>query len=117
MAQIEFHQVTKRFDDGFEALKDVSVDFPEGSMAFLTGHSGAGKSTFLKLLLCADRPSSGQIIVNGVNVRHIGAGFIFDRVISRFLHHVGAKTATLDHETFNDTMKNKAIVKIVVGIS
>ena len=42
--------------------------FDEGSMTFLTGHSGAGKSTFLKLLLRLDRPSRGQILVNEVNI-------------------------------------------------
>ncbi len=71
MGQIEFHQVTKRFDNGYEALKDVSAAFAEGSMTFLTGHSGAGKSTFLKLLLCLDQVSRGQILVNGVNVTQI----------------------------------------------
>jgi cell division transport system ATP-binding protein len=49
-------------------LHDVSVAFDEGSMTFLTGHSGAGKSTFLKLLLRLDRPSRGQILVNEVNI-------------------------------------------------
>ncbi|MCZ6619028.1 MAG: cell division ATP-binding protein FtsE [Gammaproteobacteria bacterium] len=71
MGHIEFHQVTKRFDNGHEALKDISVEFDEGSMTFLTGHSGAGKSTFLKLLMCLDQPSRGQILVNGVNVTQI----------------------------------------------
>ncbi len=46
----------------------MSVAFDEGSMTFLTGHSGAGKSTFLKLLLRLDRPSRGQILVNEVNI-------------------------------------------------
>jgi cell division transport system ATP-binding protein len=65
---IEFHNVSKRFESGVEALHDVSVAFDEGSMTFLTGHSGAGKSTFLKLLLRLDRPSRGQILVNEVNI-------------------------------------------------
>ncbi len=68
MSQIEFHDVTKRFDNGTEALRSVSVSFEEGSMTFLTGHSGAGKSTFLRLLLRFDLPTRGQILVNGVNV-------------------------------------------------
>lgn len=68
MGQIEFHRVTKRFDNGQEGLKELTATFEEGSMTFLTGHSGAGKSTFLKLLLCLDRPTRGQILVNGVNV-------------------------------------------------
>ena len=55
MSQIQFHGVTKRFDNGQEALADITAEFSEGSMTFLTGHSGAGKSTFLKLLL--DRKS------------------------------------------------------------
>jgi cell division transport system ATP-binding protein len=71
MAQIEFHGVTKRFDNGQEGLANVNAEFAEGSMSFLTGHSGAGKSTFLKLLLCLDQPSRGQILVNGVNVTRI----------------------------------------------
>ncbi len=73
MGHIEFHQVTKRFDNGHEALKDVTVTFEEGSMTFLTGHSGAGKSTFLKLLMCLDQPSRGQILVNGVNLTQISS--------------------------------------------
>lgn len=73
MSQIELHGVWKRFDNGFEALKGISASFEEGSMTFLTGHSGAGKSTFLRLLLCLDRPTRGQIIVNGVNLSRLNA--------------------------------------------
>ncbi len=73
MGQIEFHNVLKRFEDGFEALQDVSVAFEEGSMTFLTGHSGAGKTTFLKLLLCLDWPTRGRILVNGVNLGNLRA--------------------------------------------
>ncbi len=111
MGQIEFHHVTKRFDDGFEALKDVSVDFPEGSMTFLTGHSGAGKSTFLKLLLCADRPSAGQIIVNGVNVRHISA-----RRLAHYRQHIGV--VFQDHHLLHhrDVYENVALPLRVAGM-
>ena len=68
MSKIEFLRVTKRFEGGGEALKDVSLIFPEGTMTFLTGHSGAGKSTFLRLLLRADNPTRGQVFVNDVNI-------------------------------------------------
>ena len=84
MAQIEFHGVTKRFDNGQEALVNVSAEFAEGSMAFLTGHSGAGKSTFLKLLLCLDQPSRGQILVNGVNVTRMNG-----RRLAHYRQHLG----------------------------
>ena len=80
MGQIEFHGVVKRFDNGFEALRNVSLSFEEGSMTFLTGHSGAGKTTFLKLLLCLDRPSRGRITVNGVDLGSLKAkGLAFYR--------------------------------------
>ena len=71
MALIELHNVTRRFDNGTEALKDVTLSFEEGSMQFLTGHSGAGKSTFLRLLLRLDLPTRGQILINGVNIAQL----------------------------------------------
>jgi cell division transport system ATP-binding protein len=73
MGEIEFRQVTRRFETGQDALREISIRFEAGSMTFLTGHSGAGKSTFLKLLLCLDRPTRGQILINGVNVTHLRA--------------------------------------------
>ncbi|TDJ23886.1 MAG: cell division ATP-binding protein FtsE [Gammaproteobacteria bacterium] len=82
---MEFHQVTKRFENGHEALKDISLEFEEGSMTFLTGHSGAGKSTFLKLLMCLEKPSRGQILVNGVNVTQISS-----RRLSYYRQNLGA---------------------------
>lgn len=85
MAQIEFHHVSKRFDNGQEALADLTVEFAEGSMTFLTGHSGAGKSTFLKLLLCLDLPSRGQILVNGVNVTQMNG-----QRLAHYRQHLGA---------------------------
>ena len=85
MAQIELHHVTKRFDNGQDALVDVSAEFDEGSMTFLTGHSGAGKSTFLKLLLCLDVPSRGQILVNGVNLTQLSG-----QRLAYYRQHLGA---------------------------
>ncbi|MFW6092326.1 MAG: cell division ATP-binding protein FtsE [Pseudomonadota bacterium] len=85
MGQIEFHQVTKRFDNGQEALKELTASFEAGSMSFLTGHSGAGKSTFLKLLLCLDRPTRGQILVNGVNVSQLAPARL-----AYYRQHLGA---------------------------
>lgn len=68
MAGIEFQNVVKRFDSGVEALRDVSLAIEAGSMVFLSGHSGAGKSTFLKLLLRLETATRGRILVNGVDI-------------------------------------------------
>ena len=62
---IVFDRVSKTYDGGLSALRDVSFTLGSGEMAFLTGHSGAGKSTLLKLVLLMERASAGLIEVNG----------------------------------------------------
>ena len=62
---IELKHVFKRYPLGIEALSDVSFRVARGEMAFLTGPSGAGKSTVLKLICLLERPTRGQVMVNG----------------------------------------------------
>lgn len=70
-AMIYFSDVSKRYPQGDVALSDVSFHLAEGEMAFLTGHSGAGKSTVLKLLLLMEYCSRGQLFINGRNVNRL----------------------------------------------
>ena len=70
---IRFDQVSKRYEGGKEALSRVSFEMPAGEMAFLTGHSGAGKSSLMKLIIVMERASQGQVIVNGTNLNRISA--------------------------------------------
>src|SRR5687767_15192787 len=65
---VSFSAVAKRYPGGQEALKDVSFALQAGELAFLTGRSGAGKSTILKLIPAIERPSAGSVVVNGQNV-------------------------------------------------
>ena len=65
---IEFDNLGKRYDTGYEALRKISFHMDAGEMAFLTGRSGAGKSTLLKLLMLMERPTSGDILINGTNL-------------------------------------------------
>lgn len=65
---ITFSAVTKRYPNGYEALKGVSLDISAGQMVFLTGHSGAGKTTLCKLAAAIERPTSGSVVVNGQNL-------------------------------------------------
>src|SRR4051794_14089327 len=85
MSHIEFRDVTKRFDNGTEALRGVSFGIEEGSMTFITGHSGAGKSTLLRLLLRLEQPSRGQILINAVDI-----GELPERRLPRFRQNLGA---------------------------
>lgn len=65
---IHFDNLSKQYPGGFEALKNVNLHLDAGELAFLTGHSGAGKSTLLKMLMLLERPTSGTLIIDGVNV-------------------------------------------------
>jgi len=62
---IRFDNVSKRYDNGYEALSRINFEVESGEMLFLTGHSGAGKSTLMKLIMQMERPSNGQIVVDG----------------------------------------------------
>jgi cell division transport system ATP-binding protein len=65
---ITFDRVTKRYEEGHDALREVSVEIAPDELVFLTGHSGAGKSTLLRLIMLMDRPTRGQITVDGRNL-------------------------------------------------
>jgi len=68
---IEFYNVTKRYEGGYEALSNVSLKLGDGQMAFLTGHSGAGKSTLLKIIALIEKPTRGQALLNRINLNNL----------------------------------------------
>ena len=84
---IETHHLSKLYSRGLYALHDLSLTVEKGEFVFLTGPSGAGKSTLLRLLLVQDRPTEGELFVNGhdptslsrgdVQEYRRGIGFIF----------------------------------------
>ena len=84
---IETRHLSKLYSRGLYALHDLTITVSKGEFVFLTGPSGAGKSTLLRLLLLQDRPSEGEIFVNGHDLARLsrreiqeyrrGVGFVF----------------------------------------
>jgi len=70
---ISLSAVCKRYPQGYEALKDITLSIAAGELVFVTGHSGAGKTTLLKLIAAIERPTSGSVIVNGQNAGAMSA--------------------------------------------
>ncbi len=68
---IRFEQVFKRYAGGHEALSGVSFELAAGEFAFLTGHSGAGKTSLLRLILLLEEATQGQVLVNGRSLKRL----------------------------------------------
>lgn len=68
MEFIKFENVTKQYKNGVIALYDLNLTIEKGDFCFIIGGSGSGKSTLIKMLYREEKPTSGQIIVGGINV-------------------------------------------------
>jgi cell division transport system ATP-binding protein len=73
---IQISHVSKSYQKDVPALFDVNLMIERGEFVFLTGPSGAGKSTLLKLLFGAEKPTEGQILVNGRNISRLRSAHI-----------------------------------------
>ena len=133
---IEFQNVSKTYPNGTHALQNVSLSIDKGEFVFIVGASGAGKSTFLKLIMHEEIPTSGEIVINGNKLtklrrrdvpylrRHMGIVFQEFRVIEKMtvfdnvafaMRAVGESTATIKKRVpyvlnlvgLSDKMKNK----------
>jgi cell division transport system ATP-binding protein len=85
--------LTKRYPGGHEAVRDVSFEIKAGEMVLIGGHSGAGKTTLVKLIASIERPTAGSLVVNGQNLsalrrsaipyvrRHFGLVFLDQKLL------------------------------------
>ena len=106
---IEFNRVSKRYAD-HDALRDVSLTIGTGEMVFLTGHSGAGKTTFLRLLMLLERASMGTLRVDGRDTSRIKG-----RNIGRYRGEFGI--VFQDHQLLYDrsVLENVALPLEIAG--
>src|ERR1700730_5289953 len=108
---IRFDQVHKRYPNGREALAGVSFKIDDGELAFLTGHSGAGKSSILKLIALIERPTRGQVIVNSQSTSGVKA-----RAIPQFRRSIGV--VFQDHKLLHDrpVADNVGLPLVIAGV-
>ncbi|MDO4642034.1 MAG: cell division ATP-binding protein FtsE [Neisseria sp.] len=81
---IRFEQVSKIYPGGFSAIKNLSFQIKKGEMIFLAGHSGAGKSTVLKLIAGITKPTEGKVWMNNQNI-----GDLSDNQLGFLRQHIG----------------------------
>jgi cell division transport system ATP-binding protein len=109
---IQAFHVYKQYDRESSALLDVTLHVMKSEFCFLTGPSGAGKTTFLKLVFREELPSQGQIIVGGRNVTAIPEDQIPD--LRRSVAVVFQDFKLLKRKT---VLENVAFVLRILGVS
>lgn len=107
---IVFDHVVKRYPNGREALAGVTFRIDAGEMVFLTGRSGAGKSTVLKLIALIERPTRGTVVVGGKNLGALAA-----RHVPAYRRSIGV--VFQDHRLLPDrpVFDNVALPLVVAG--
>lgn len=107
---ISFDRVSKRYAQGHDALREVSVDIGKDELVFITGHSGAGKTTLLRMIMLMERPSRGQVTIDGQNLAAIGP-----RGIPRHRRNIGV--VFQNHRLLMDrtVFDNVALPLIIAG--
>lgn len=108
---IELYHVSKRYESDVQALADLNLKIDKGEFVFITGASGAGKTTLLKLLFAAERPTSGQILIEGKNISRIR-----EREIPRLRRRIGVVFQDFKLIHHWTVFKNVAFVLELMGL-
>ena len=107
---IRFEQVSKIYPGGFAAVKNLSFTINKGEMIFLAGHSGAGKSTVLKLISGITRPTEGKVWMNNQNISELS-----DNQLGYLRQHIGI--VFQDHKILYDrnVLQNVLLLLRIIG--
>jgi cell division transport system ATP-binding protein len=109
---ISFRHTYKTYASGTVALKDISLEIAKGEFVFLTGPSGAGKTTLFRLLSAFDRPSSGEVMVAGASI-----GELKPKEIPQFRRKIGVIYQDFRLLSSRSVLENVALPLEIRGLS
>ena len=81
---IELKNITKQYDDGTIAIKDINLKIQDGDIYGIIGLSGAGKSTLVRCINNLEKPSEGEVLIDGVNISNLNK-----KDLNRMRHNIG----------------------------
>ncbi len=109
---IEILDVCKAYESGNRALRDINITIEDGEFVFIMGRSGSGKTTLLRLLIKEEEPSSGEIIVNGMELHRMRR-----RQVPRYRRNFGIVYQDFRLLKDRNVFENVAFAQRVVGAS
>ena len=109
---IEILDVCKAYESGNRALRDINITIEDGEFVFIMGRSGSGKTTLLRLLIKEEEPSSGEIIVNGMELHRMRR-----RQVPRYRRNFGIVFQDFRLLKDRNVFENVAFAQRVVGAS
>lgn len=109
---IEIRNITKAYETGNRALREINIEIDDGEFVFIMGRSGSGKSTLLRLLLKEAEPTSGRIIVNDMDLQKMPR-----RYVPKYRRKLGVVFQDFRLLRDRNVFENVAFAKRVVGAS
>lgn len=109
---IEITQLNKMYETGNKALRDMNITVQDGEFVFIMGRSGAGKSTLMRLILKEVEPTSGKIVVNGMEL-----GKMPRRYVPKYRRRLGVVFQDFRLLKDKTVYENVAFAQRVIGVS
>ena len=108
---IEIRNISKTYDKGSKALKDIDIRIQDGEFVFIMGRSGSGKSTLIRLLLKEAEPTSGRIVVNDMDLQKMPR-----RYIPKYRRRLGVVFQDFRLLKDRTVFENVAFAQRVIGV-